>query len=48
MGVTDLLGPGGPNLTVEPPLFVNVFLAWQVTFYLLASLHVPKVLFGAP
>ena len=43
MGVTDLLGPGeGPNLEVEAPFLVGVFLACQVTLYLLASLHAHK------
>ena len=37
MGVTDLLGAGGPNLEVEPPFLVSVFLAWQVTLYLHAQ-----------
>ena len=34
-----------PNLEVEPPFFVSVFLAWQLTLYLLASLHAQKSVF---
>ena len=45
MGVTDLLGPGGPNLKVETPFLVSVFLACQVALYLLASLHAQKKFF---
>ena len=50
MGVTDLLGPGGgPNLKVELPFLVSVFLACQVALYLLASLHAQKAFyFGHP
>ena len=39
------LGPGETNFKGEPPFLVSVFLAWQVTLYLLASLHAQKVCF---
>ena len=41
MGVVDSFGAGGgePKLKGEPPNLVSVFLAWQVTVYLRASLH---------
>ena len=44
--VTDHLGArGGPNLEVGPAFLVSVFLAWQVTKYLLVSLHAQKSFF---
>ena len=36
---------GRPNLKVELPFLVSVFLACQVTFYLLASLQAPQKTF---
>ena len=36
--VTGLFGLGGPNLKVEPPFLFSVFLAWQVTLYLIVHL----------
>ena len=44
--VANLLGAGGrPKLKGEPPSLVNVFLARQVTLYLLASLYSKKKTF---
>ena len=45
VGVAGLLRAGGPKLKGEPPSSVDVFLAWQVTSYLLDSLHGQKRFF---
>ena len=43
MGATDMSGTGrGAKLKVEPPFLVSVFLTWEVSIYLLASLHAQK------
>ena len=38
-------GVEGPKLKREPPYLVSVFVAWQVTLYLLASLYGHKSAF---
>ena len=44
IGIADLFGAGQPYLYLKgkSPYLINVFLAFQVTLYLLASIHGQK------